>query len=106
MSHRTMGCRVEQCDVKLTPEHATQISHIVEMGITEQQCLNKLPEINLSQYSAVYCPEEQLCGIDLHPEKTKALKFLAILLLRKRRDVLTQRSNYPCSVSFQQLVLL
>ena len=72
-----MGCRVEQCEVKLTPEHVTQISMIVEMGINEQQCLNKLREINLSQYSAVYCPEEHLCGLDLHPETTKALKFLA-----------------------------
>ena len=77
MSHKSTGCRVEQCGVKLTPEHVTQISMIVKMGITEQQCLNKLREINLSQYSAVYCPEEQLCGLDLHPEKTKALKFLA-----------------------------
>ena len=77
MAQESKTCRVEQCEVKLTPEHVAQISMILKLGITEEQCLKKLLAINLPQFSAVYCPEEQICGLDIQPEKTKALRFLA-----------------------------
>ena len=71
------GCQVTECDLKLTPEHGAQISMVQQLGVTEADCLRRLKRIALSDYSGLYCPIEELCGLDLKPEYTKALKFLS-----------------------------
>ena len=71
------SCRVIQCDLKLTPEHGAQIALVQLLGVSESRCLDHMVSTNIPDYSGFYCPDEKFCGLDLHPESTKELSFLA-----------------------------
>ena len=71
------SCRVIECDLKLTPEHGAQIALVQLLGVSESRCLDHMVRTNIPDYSGFYCPDERFCGLDLHPESTKELSFLA-----------------------------
>ena len=70
-------CKVSKCEVKLTSEHSAQISTIQTLSISEAECLSKLSNVALPDVFAVYCPDEQFCGIDIQLTHSKALKPLS-----------------------------
>ena len=73
-SHNTDKCRVVKCDITLTPEHGSQIAWIQELGLTEASCIERIAAMSLPEYAGFFCPGENLCGLNLNPEHTKALK--------------------------------
>ena len=70
-------CKVSKCGLKLTSEHSAQISTIQTLSICEAECLSKLSNVALPDVFAVYCPDEQFCGIDIQLTHSKALKPLS-----------------------------
>ena len=67
-------CKLNECDFQITFEHSSQISAVQELGVTENKCKARLAGINNPDLTAVYCPDNHFCGLDLIPEHNKQLK--------------------------------
>ena len=85
-------CLIAECDTMIINEHAAQVSLIQYSGFSEGECLSKLKLIQLSDFSAVYCPEIEFCGLDLSPELTSGFKVLA-----NRTCVIYARDENECA---------
>ena len=66
--------QVAPCPVAITPEHSLQISGVHLADISMDNCVTSVS--NGDSASAVYCSNENFCGLDLSPNKTSELKFL------------------------------
>ena len=74
----TQQCRMSLCTTQqVSYQHAFEISMISHFSFSEGACYSKFQEIDIAQFSGVYCPVNFFCGLDLIPEKRgeKGLKF-------------------------------
>ena len=71
--------------MQVSAEHSYQISEIQQPGLMEDECLTLAAQNNIS---ALFCPLEGICGLDLHPENTTVLSIF---------------SNKTCSVFVQNV---